>query len=223
MHQTTQTTICGIVAVVILFAGTIGCNKDDLNNTIADESNDDPAAAAASETNVPKDDKFTYDSKTPFKTLLERACDFDLVDATFVKIGDRYGHWVDGSQYTPEERVIMLVWHSSGIIDNGGFEYLFSGDFDGDPDFKITAEAYKTVGLTRGYEAFQDAFKLFPNGKVPHESEERIRHYELAADSVRDEINTKHWKDGWEDLREKVLAKYIREHVTQLGDLDSAQ
>ncbi|MBD3674085.1 MAG: DUF4375 domain-containing protein [Planctomycetaceae bacterium] len=168
-------------------------------------------------------DANNMDSDTPFPTLLAEANDFDLVNGTFIKIGDRYGHWVDASQYTPEERVIMLVWHSSGIIDNGGFEYLFSSDFDGDPEFKITAEAYKTVGLTRGYEAFQDAFKVFPNGKVPHESEERIQQYQRAADSVRDEINTKHWKDGWEDLREKMLAKYIRDNVTKLGDLDAAQ
>jgi len=168
-------------------------------------------------------DSDNMDSNTPLKTLLAEANDFDLVDGTFVKIGDRYGHSVDASQYTPEERVIMLVWHSSGIIDNGGFEYLFSGDFDGDPEFKITAEAYKTVGLTRGYEAFQDAFKLFPNGTVPHDSEDRIRQYKMADESVREEINTKHWKDGWEDLREKVLAQYIRDNVSKLGDLDSAQ
>ena len=222
MHQTPPTTICHIVAVVTVCAATIGCNNRNDSNNIVDESNDEPATTA-SEPNVTKADKFTYDSKTPFKTLLEKACDFDLVDSTFVKIGDRYGHWVDASQYTPEERVIMLVWHSSGIIDNGGFEYLFSGDFDGDPEFKITAAAYKTVGLTRGYEAFQDAFKLFPNGKIPHDSEERIQQYKMADESVREEINTKHWKDGWEDLREKVLAQFIRDYVSKLGDLDSAK
>ena len=114
----------------------------------------------------------------------------------------------------------MLVWHSSGIIDNGGFEYLFSGDFDGDPEFKITAEAYKTVGLTGGYEAFQEAFKLFPNGKIPHDAEDRIQQYKMADESVREAINRKHWKDGWEDLREKKLAQYIRDNVSRLGDLD---
>ncbi len=67
----------------------------------------------------------------------------------------------------------MLVWHSAGIIDNGGFEYLFAGDFPGDPDYQITAETYKTAGLLRGYEAFQEAFALFPKGRVPHDRAER--------------------------------------------------
>ncbi len=182
-----------------------------------------PLAGCSGDATDTQSDSDAMESNTPIKTLLAEANDFDLVNGTFVKIGDRYGHWVDASQYTPEERVIMLVWHSSGIIDNGGFEYLFSGDFDGDPEFKITAQSYKTVGLTRGYEAFQDAFNLFPNGKVPHDPEERIRQYKLADESVREEINTKHWKDGWEDLREKKLAQYIRDNVSKLGDLDSAK
>lgn len=160
------------------------------------------------------------DSKTPFQTLLTKANDFDLVDGTFVKIGARYGHWVDATQYTPEERVIMLVWHSGGIIDNGGFEYLFAGDFDGDPEFKLTAEAYQQVGLTRGYEAFQEAFSLFPEGKIPHDSEERIRQYTKVSESEREKINEKHWQDGWDRLREKKLAQYIRSRVSKLGDLD---
>jgi hypothetical protein len=175
--------------------------------------------------------KNTYDHKTPFQTLLESACDFDLVNSVFVKIGERYNHWVDASKYTPEERVIMLVWHSAGIIDNGGFEFLFYGDFDGDPDYSITAESYKIVGLTRGYEAFQDAFRLFPDGKVPRVSpeqpahdykvaiEDRVRQYKTADESIREEINKKHWQDGWDKLREKSLSQYIRENVSKLGHL----
>ena len=114
----------------------------------------------------------------------------------------------------------MLVWHSAGIIDNGGFEYLFSGDFDGDPEFRITAEAYRTAGLTRGYEAFQEAFRLFPGGKVPRDSEARIGQYLAAPEAVREAINRKHWQDGWDDLREKRLAQFIRENSVKLGNLD---
>lgn len=163
------------------------------------------------------------DSRTPFETLLAKANDFDLVDGTFVKIGDRYGHWVDATQYTPEERVIVLVWHSSGLIGNGGFEYLFSGDFDGDPEFRITADAYKTVGLMRGYEAFQEAFGLFPGGKVSTDPQQRYEQYVGADESVREKINEKLWSDIWDEERERKLAQFIRNNVSKLGDLDSAQ
>jgi hypothetical protein len=191
-----------VIILLALAAPLAGCSRDTASTELASEG---------------------MDKSTPFKTLLAKANDFDLVNGTFLKIGDRHGHWVDASQYTPEERVIMLVWHSSGIIDNGGFEYLFSDDFDGDPEFKITAETYKTAGLTRGYEAFQEAFRLFPNGQVPNDSEERIRQYKLADKSVREEINRKLWSEDWEKLREKKLAQYIRDNVSRLGDLDTAK
>ena len=157
---------------------------------------------------------------TPFLTLLAEASDFDLVNGTFDKIGDRYDHWVDATQYSPEERVIMLVWHSSGIIDNGGFEYLFAGDFPGDPDYRITAEAYKTAGLLRGYEAFQEAFALFPGGTVPHDRAERSQLYQAANRSARDRLNRKLWQDGYDGSREKKLAEFIRKNAARLGDLD---
>ena len=108
-----------------------------------------------------------YESDASFETLLAKANDWDLVNATFTKISDRHNHWVDASVYSPVERVIMLVWHLTGIIGNGGFEYLFAGEIDGDPDYHIAAEACKEAGLVRSYEAFREAFSLFPGGVVP--------------------------------------------------------
>lgn len=161
------------------------------------------------------------DHETPFKTLLAKANDFDLVDSTFVKIGHRYSHWVDAQQYTPEERVVMLVWHAGGIIDNGGFEYLFSGDFDGDPDFRITAEAFQTAGLSRSHAAFQEAFQLFPDGLFPNDPEHRLQIYKRTSEERREEINEMVWKDGWDKLREKQLALFIRKHAAKFSNLDS--
>lgn len=155
-----------------------------------------------------------------FDALLAEANDFDLCDGTFKLIGDRYHHWVDASRYSPEERVVMLVWHASGIIDNGGFEYLFSGDFDGDPDFRLTAEAFKTARLMRGYQAFQDAFALFPDGKVPRDSEERYEQYAANDPDVRDEINVKFWREGWDHECERKLAQFIRENAPALRRVD---
>lgn len=165
-------------------------------------------------------DRPRLESTTPFLTLLAEACDNDLINGTFVKIGDRYSHWVDATQYSPEERVIMLVWHSSGIIDNGGFEYLFAGQFPGDPDFSITAEAYKTAGLVRGHEAFQEAFALFPGGTVPHDPAERDRLFHWANRSARDRIKRKLWQDARDGSREKKLTEFIRKNAARLGNLD---
>ena len=115
----------------------------------------------------------------------------------------------------------MLVWHSSGIIDNGGFEYLFAGEFPGDPDYHITAEAYKTTGLLRGYEAFQEAFALFPGGKVPCDAAERLQQFQAANRSARDRLDRKLWQDGYDGTLERKLAEFIRKNAARLGDLDA--
>jgi hypothetical protein len=169
---------------------------------------------------VSQADRPRLDSRSPFEMLLAKARDFDLVDSTFVKIGARYHHWVDATQYTPEERVIMLVWHSGGIIGNGGFEYLFAGEFPGDPDFHITAEAYRIAGIDSSYEAFQAAFRLFPGGIVPHDPQERSRLYEAANKSAREALNRKVWHD--DRVTAKKLAEFIRVHAAHLGNLDAA-
>lgn len=165
--------------------------------------------------------RWEFDSTTPFATLLAKAGDWSLVNNTFVKIGARYDHWVDATQYSSVEKVIMLVWHSAGIIGNGGFEYLFAGEFPGDPDFHITAEAYKTAGLLRGYEAFQEAFALFPGGLVPQDRAERERLYDAANRSARTRLNRKLWQDQHDGSLQNRLAEFIRMHADQLLDLDN--
>ncbi|HWA97518.1 MAG TPA: DUF4375 domain-containing protein [Pirellulales bacterium] len=161
-----------------------------------------------------------YESDVPFEVLLAKANDWDLVNGTFSKISDRYHNWVDASAYSPVERVIMLVWHLTGIIDNGGFEYLFAGEIDGDPDYHVAAKACKEAGLVRSYEAFQEAFSLFPGGIVPHDTEQRWRQYDAANRSAREAINRKLWSDGYDNLREKKLAEFIRKHAASLAHLN---
>src|SRR5690348_2208446 len=72
--------------------------------------------------------------------------DFELCDKLFVRLTDHYGKDFDISKCKEKDQVVILVWHASGIIDNGGFQYLFEGDFKGDPDFKRTADAFQIIG-----------------------------------------------------------------------------
>ncbi len=160
------------------------------------------------------------ESSAPFEVLLAKARDLDLVRGTFDKIFARHVYWVDVFEYSPVERVVMLVWQSSSMIYSGGFEYLLSNEFEGDPDFQITAEAYHIAGIQRSYEAFQAAFALFPAGVVPHDPQERARLYDAANRSAREALNRKVWHD--DHVRVKKLAEFIRRNAAQLGDLDAA-
>lgn len=160
------------------------------------------------------------ESDSPFSSLLSQACDSDLVRGTFDKIFARHVYWVDVFEYSPVERVVMLVWQSSSLIYSGGFEYFLSNEFEGDPDFQITAESYRIAGIQRSYEAFQAAFALFPDGVVPLDPQERARLYATANKSAREALNRKVWHD--DRVRVKKLAEFIRRNAAQLGDLDAA-
>lgn len=153
------------------------------------------------------------------ETLLESATDFELADATCIKIIDRYGGCIDVQELSEVERVVALVWQASGIIGNGGFEYLFSYDFEGDLDYGITFQTFKTLGLTRSVEAIEQAKAVFPDGQVPKDREERSRLYLSATtQETRMEVSSGVWDD--DETREKLLAQYIRDNIDAFSDLD---
>jgi hypothetical protein len=108
------------------------------------------------------------------------------------------------------ERVVRLVWDSCGLIENGGFHYLFEGDYPGDPGFIYTAAAYARIGARSAYEAIQDAIRQFPGGILPDQLDERIRIYESLPEERWDEIERRYYAAIKEI--ESCLAQFIREH-----------
>jgi hypothetical protein len=160
-----------------------------------------------------------FDSNAPFETLLAKANDWDLVEATSDKLVKHYRYWLHVGKYSPVERVIFLVYQSGSWIDGGGFDYLFTQEFEGDPDFSFTADAYRIAGIDRSYEAFQAAIRLFPGGVVPRDAQERSRLYEAANKSAREGANRKFWHD--DRARKRKLAEFIRANAAELGHLDT--
>src|SRR5262245_12215143 len=101
--------------------------------------------------------------------------DIDLADTTFKRILKQYGDKVDPSKIPKPQQTVMLVYHSHGIIGNGGFQYLFEGDFPGDPGFLLTRQAYKTIGASDASAAFAKAFAVFPNSTPPADIDRRLQ------------------------------------------------
>jgi hypothetical protein len=163
----------------------------------------------------------TMNPKT--RQLFDAATDFDLCNGVCLRIGDQYGHMIAADKYRPEERVVMLVWHGSGIIDNGGFEYLFEDDFPGDPGFRLTAQAFEQIDCEQAAAAFREAMAIFPDSRVPPDIDVRVKLYKQASESRREAINMKFWQADWEEageqrLRHKV-AEYIRRHKAAFAHL----
>jgi len=138
--------------------------------------------------------------------LLSIADDSKLCDAVFCRFAD-FNKQIDVDSYTEEERIVTLVWHAAGIIGNGGFQYLFEGEFTGDPGFVYAAAAFKTIGASESYAAFQRALSLF-GGHYPADREQRIEAYLRVPKDQRDAIEKQFYDD--EKSMHSGLARYIR-------------
>jgi len=140
--------------------------------------------------------------------LLVTTDDFDLCDGVFCAIAEVTGNRIDAANEPEPCRTVTLVWHSGGIIGNGGFQYLFEGDFNGDPGYRITAAAYQKIGADEAYAAFCDACAIFPRGEVPADIEERLRIYAAHPEERRQAIDSRFF--AADDAQKRLLAQFIR-------------
>ena len=98
-------------------------------------------------------------------SALATDADFDLCCSYYTGIVDHYGNEVEANTLPVPHRAVLLTWHTMGIIDNGGFHYLFECAFSGDPGFKLTAEAFDEIGCHSAAEAVRGAIPLFRKAK----------------------------------------------------------
>src|SRR5262249_23507411 len=115
--------------------------------------------------------------RPPLEELLATADDSKLCDRMFRLILKQYGNDIDAAELSEKECVVLLAYHAMGIIGNGGFNYLFEGNFPGDPHFALTAAAYQAIGCAAAAKAFRQALGLFPGGRPPEDINERLRIY----------------------------------------------
>jgi hypothetical protein len=149
--------------------------------------------------------------------LLDTPDDFLLCDELFKRALKHYGDGLDVSRCKEKDRTVLLVWHASGIIDNGGFQYLFEGDLKGDPDFAMTAAAFKAIKATNCAAAVEAAVKLFPGGKPPPDVAKRLKVYQSAGAAKRDAIDRRFFSES--QKVKALLATYIRAHRAEFTHL----
>ena len=148
--------------------------------------------------------------------------DIDLADTTLKRILKQHGDDVDPSKIPKPQQTVLLVYHSHGIIGNGGFQYLFEGDFLGDPEFLLTRQAYKTIGASDASAAFEKAFAVFPNSTPPSDIDCRLEMWQSKYD-IMDIIKDKSSPDAiyfhaMDGIMEKLNA-YIKSNEAAFASL----
>jgi hypothetical protein len=149
--------------------------------------------------------------------VLDTENDFELCTQLFLRMIEHYGDNFDISKCKEKDQLVILVWHASGIIDNGGFQYLFEGSFKGYPYFAKTAAAFKTIKAARCAEAVDEALQLFPDSKPLEDINKRLRIYQAVPAEERGAIDMKFFSES-RHMR-TILAKYIRENRTEFKHL----
>jgi hypothetical protein len=138
--------------------------------------------------------------------------DWELIESTFDQILEKHGREFEASELRAEEQTVVLVVTAKGIIDNGGFQYLFEGCFAGDPGYELTAAAFERIGALGCVLAFKRAFGLFPGHVPPEAIKTRMDVFGRVPEPRRsgiDELFFDRTHDVW-----RLLARYIRIHAS---------
>ncbi|MCO6042439.1 DMP19 family protein [Aeoliella sp. ICT_H6.2] len=146
----------------------------------------------------------------------------DLADDTFKRILKKHGEDVDPSKIPKPQQTVMLVYHSYGILGNGGFQYLFEGDFPGDPEFLLTRQAYKTIGASDASAAFEKAFAVFPNSTPPADIDRRLEMWQSKynlLDSMKDKSSPDSMYFSAMDGVMEKLNGYIKANEAEFASL----
>jgi hypothetical protein len=152
--------------------------------------------------------------------LVKTETDWQFCDKVFIRLAQHYGNEMDASRYKEEDMVVLLGWHAWGIIENGGFQYLFEGSFEGDPYFAKTAAAFKLMSAATCAEAFEEALQLFPHAKPPTNEALRLLRYQSVSETRREAIDDKFFS-GSESVP-TLLARFIRENRDAFAYLNEA-
>lgn len=135
--------------------------------------------------------------------------DFELCNGTWRKIADKYNNEPIATDFNDFERIIMLIWTVTGIIENGGFQYLFESEIPGDNNYLLTIDAFKEIGCLGCVEIIKEALSIFPHCKIPTDSDVRLRIYNSEPQEHRDSMDTRFWNEIPNIT--KSLAEYIKE------------
>jgi hypothetical protein len=134
--------------------------------------------------------------------------EFKLVNETFKSLLDREKKR-GSANISDIERVVLLVWHASGIIENGGFHYFFECGLP----VRETAEAYGRIGVDSVSSILRRVLELFPRNHIPDDYNERMEIVQCLYQD-REDLMSRLESDFYDAdaFMQRQLAGWIRVH-----------
>ncbi len=124
------------------------------------------------------------------------------------------------SQFSRPRQVFATVYAAQGIIDNGGFQYLFANDWPDNPDYTWFSDAYREIGAIEVAEWFDEAASLFPFPEPHRHQEKRRRYLEMhctESDSPMGSLSDAAMGASNEVF--SLLAQYVQNHPNEFTPL----
>jgi membrane associated rhomboid family serine protease len=142
--------------------------------------------------------------------LLADGNNYDICEEMFRRVLRRNGGEVNAVGLTTEERVMVLVWHSAGVVNEGGFRALVEEGVPGDRNLERTADAYHTIGCPRAGNALRKAAAVLRHDRGREYADERMGRSvrRLAGLPAAEE---KKFVEVLGEI-EGLLAEYVRAH-----------
>lgn len=132
--------------------------------------------------------------------------DFELCNETWRKIVETYGDNLSITEFSEFERIVVLVWTVTGLIENGGFGYLFESDLPGDKDLVLSLEAFDRIGCKNAKQVIIDVLKRIECIGNLHTS--KLERYKTLPNDEQNQLDSKFGVEL--DNINKGLADFIR-------------
>lgn len=138
---------------------------------------------------------------------------FDICNSTWKRIVSKYPHAKTAIDYPETERVVVLVWTLSGILENGGFEYLFESDLPGDAGLALSKKALQMIGCLTAAELIEEILN-----QINAENDLVSKHDSFMAfpEELRDAWDARFWAE-MDNINAK-LVNYITENKLQCAN-----
>ncbi len=141
-------------------------------------------------------------------------------DALLTRTADIVFGGADGEaliDHLPRPRqVFAIIYSAQGIIDNGGFQYLFESDWPNKPPYTMFSDAYREVGATDVADWLDQAASMFPFSDPHLHREARVRY--LREFCVKGDSPMGVLSGEAIDASDRVftrLAQYVRAHENE--------
>ncbi len=144
----------------------------------------------------------------------------ELCIEVFKAIQQEHGNSTDLGSYSREERVVIIVVHAGGVIDNGGLQYLLEVGVPDDQQLNETIWAFRQIGAVHTSDAIGKLKQIFPDSRLPEAGWDRASKFHFLRESVQEALESDMIPEtgGYTSL----LEVFIRRHPSLLAKSKSA-